>query len=88
MISRQFNKHLNSCRRRGVRLLDAVKLGALPEGLRHAMLLYVVRQRGPVLVQLVTPALDWGWLHACGYLHRTTGESGYTFLHTGEHTIH
>lgn len=89
---RAFNKTLNQCRlpkrKNAVRLLDAKKVKALSVATRHDMLLYVVRNRGPVLVEMLTPDTDMQWLRSCGYLYKTTGKSGYTFVHTCEHEIH
>ena len=61
-----------------------MKKGELPLTLeqKHAMLLFVVRKRGPVHNSLVTPLLDTKWIECMGYLYHT-GE----FLHTGEHKI-
>jgi len=45
---------------------------------KHDMLLFVVRNRGAVHRSLVTPLLDWSWIHSMGYLY---GDE--KFLHTG-----
>jgi len=87
MKLREFNKLLNFCRNKQTRSLDLCRLAALPDETRHAMLLFVVRYRGPVVKGLVTPLLDWSWLRSMGYLYETTGKSGYTFLHTCEHVV-
>ena len=88
MTKRDFNKHLNACRNKKHTAIDKTKIVALPEETRKAMLEYIVRQRGPVLVEMITPLVDMHWLAACGYLYKTAGKaSGNTFVHTCEHTI-
>jgi len=46
------------------------------------MLLFVIKNREPIHKDLVTPQLDYSWLHAMGYLYETG-----KFLHTCEHQI-
>ena len=46
---------------------------------KHGMLMFVVRNRGPVHRSLVTHLLDMAWFHSMGYLYRDK-----TFLHTCE----
>ena len=88
MNKREFNKYLNSCRNKSRSKLDMAKIAALPEDTRTAMVYHIVRNRGPVLQELLTPGVDRRWLACCGYMYQTTGKaSGYTFIHTGEHRI-
>ena len=86
MTKREFNKQLNACRTRGK--LSKAKVAALPGMVKADMVHHIVRNRGPVLVELITPGVDQRWLACCGYFHQTTGKaSGYTFVHTSEHRI-
>lgn len=86
MKRREFNKYLNSCRRK--KGLDPGQLATLSEEIRTAMVLFIVRNRAPILVELLTPAVDRAWLHSCGYLYETTGpKTGLRFIHTCEHVI-
>ena len=86
MGRREFNKQLTACSTRGK--LSKAKVAALPETVKADMVRHIVRNRGPVLVDLITPEIDRSWLTCCGYLHQTTGKtSGYTFVHTAEHRI-
>lgn len=104
MEQREFNKIIKSCQTTVsvvkdipeeerseavlVNRLDTDKLKALPEETRHDMLLFIVRLRQPVLIELETPLLDKPWLDSMGYLYQTTGKkSGFTFCHTCEHQI-
>lgn len=88
MKKRDFNKAINACRTKDGKRLDVAKIKRLSAKVRAAMVLFVVRNRGPVLVDLIPDSVDRGWLASCGYLYRTTGaKSGYTFLHTCEHEI-
>ena len=50
------------------------------------MVLFLVRNRGPIIKELVTLSMDRNWLSCSGYLYETKGEN-YTFLHTCEHRI-
>jgi len=86
MTRREFNKQLKACSTRGK--LSKAKVAALPGTVKADMVRHIVRNRGPVLIELMTPEIDLSWLACCGYLHQTTGKaSGYTFVHTAEHRI-
>ena len=86
MTKREFNKQLIACSTRGK--LSKSKVAALPGAIRADIVRHIVRNRGPVLVELITPEVDQSWLACCGYLHQTIGKaSGYTFIHTAEHRI-
>ena len=86
MTRREFNKQLKTCSTRGK--LSKAKVAALPGAVKAEMIRHIVRNRGPVLVELITPDIDQSWLACCGYLHQTTGgASGYTFVHTAAHRI-
>ena len=86
MTKREFNKQLRACSTKAGRLSKA-KVAALPTATKTAMALYIIRNRGPVLIEFVTDEIDQSWLACCGYMHRTKGKSGYTFIHTAEHPI-
>ncbi len=86
MKIRAFNKVLNSCRNKAKTEFDLVKLAALPEETRHNLAMFIIRNRGPVIEQFITPLMDKTWLNSMGYLYKTKGAK-YTFIHTGEHTI-
>ena len=85
MKSREFNKLINVCSKRAK--LDLGKVKALDDNTRHDMALHIIRNRGPVLVELLTSDIEESWLNSMGYLYQTKGESGYTFRHTCEHII-
>ncbi len=69
--------------------LSKAKLGALPADQKDALAMFVVRNRGPLLADLVSPSLDRSWLAKMGYLYTTaSARTGLTFIHTGEHQIH
>jgi hypothetical protein len=88
MKQREFDKILHTCMdKRGVKL-DLTKVAALPDETKTEMTLWIIRNRAPLLVQLLTPKLDQSWLACMGYMYTTTGRSsGKTFLHTCEHSI-
>ena len=54
------------------------------EDQRHAMLLHVVRNHGPIHPKLITPQLDRKWIACMGYLY--VSKKG--FLCTCENLIH
>ena len=86
MTKGEFNKQFTACSTRGK--LSKTKVAALPGAVKADMVRHIVRNRGPVLVELITPEVDRSWLACCGYFHQTTGKaSGYTFIHTAEHRI-
>jgi len=89
MTKREFNKQLRACStRKGKGKLSTRKVAALPDETKTEMVYHIVRNRGPVLLELITPEIDQSWLACCGYMHQTTGKaSGYTFIHTAEHRI-
>jgi len=86
MNKRTFNKHMNACRTPDKQRLDIEKIKALPEETKAALARHIIRNRGPVLVELITEGIDPHWLAAMGYLYRTKGKE-YTFVHTCEHRI-
>ena len=86
MNKREFNKHLNSCKR-GKRL-DIDKIKALPEEVKTGMAYVIIRYRAPVLQEMITDQIDQSWLACMGYMYKSKGaKSGYTFIHTCEHRI-
>lgn len=76
MNLRKFNK---LCRlmwgKRGKKELDII----IDDATKHSMLLFIVRKRGAVHVDLVTDLLDLPWLRSMGYLY---GDK--SFIHTSE----
>ena len=85
MNSRTFNSILGQCSKRSG-LLDQTKLAALDDETKTAMALHIIRNRGPLIVNLLTPAIDREWLDSMGYLYTTRGKT-FTFVHTCEHRI-
>lgn len=86
MNKRTFDKHLDSCSTKGKKRIDIEKIKALPDNIKKEMALFIIRNRCPVLVELVTDAIDQSWLASMGYMYRTRGKQ-YTFIHTCEHEI-
>lgn len=88
MTKTQFNKILNSCRNKTKTRLDIAKISALPEKTKTAIVLHIVKYRGPILKEFMTPAIDQSWLACCGYMYQTKGaKSRLVFIHTCEHVI-
>ncbi len=87
MTKLEFNRTIIACRGVTKKQLDTAKVLALPEAVRHDCALYVIRNRGPLLVEFVTPLMNRSWLSSMGYLYHTKGVTGFSFIHTGEHVI-
>lgn len=69
------------------RLMPA-KVAALSDLEKASFVAFIVRARGPVLIEFMSSAINEEWLNASGYLYTTKGlKTGYTFRHTSEHTI-
>jgi len=62
------------------------KIEKLPVVLRGSMVLHIVRNRGPILANLIPANFDFNWLKRMGYLYRTKGKE-FEFVHTCEHSI-
>jgi hypothetical protein len=84
MTKTEFNKTLRSISTKGK--LNLKKIEKLPIVVREALVFHIVRNRGPVVKELIPANFDWEWLYAMGYLHETKGKE-YTFVHTCEHHI-
>jgi hypothetical protein len=86
LTKRSFNALINSVTTR--KQLDIKKIVALPDESKDALVYFIVRNRGPLIYELITDNIDKSWLFACGYSYKTKGKkSGYTFIHTSEHRI-
>jgi hypothetical protein len=89
MTKREFDKLLNSCRTPKVkgkdRKLDLDKVEALPDNKKKQMALFIIKNRGPLLVQLAE-GLDRSWLSSMGYMRRTKSRRNpeFVFLHPEE----
>lgn len=82
MNKREFDALLRSCTVKGA--IDTNKIEKLENAAKDEMVRYIVRNRGPILKELITVGTDMQWLECCGYLYETKGKS-YTFVHTCEH---
>lgn len=87
MNKRQFNKILKSITDKKTKMIDAEKAYNLTTEEKDFMVKHIVRNRGPILVEFIDENTDMTWLYSCAYLYKTTGKSGYTFLHTSEQKI-
>ena len=93
MTKTDFSRHLKSIETDGY--IDRAKCAALPDEIKAAMAHHIIRNRGPVIEDLIPPnfARDMGenWLASMGYLHRSPGgdeaRGVLWFIHTGEHNI-
>lgn len=91
MKSREFDALIRTCihggRGKNSKKIDTAKVASLDSHTRERALHFLVRQRAPVLVEFLSERSDLSWLASCSYYQRTSGASGYTFLHTSEHKI-
>jgi hypothetical protein len=88
MNKRVFGKVLTQCTNKKTKTLDVAKIKALPDDIKSQMVYYIVKNRGPIVVEFIPDNFDVSWLACCAYQHVTKGKkSGYTFLHTSEHKI-
>jgi hypothetical protein len=81
---RAFNAALRRISTRGK--LDPRKMRQLPDDAKTELAHHIIRNRGPLVKDLIAPSLDRDWLAAMGYLYETRGKL-FTFVHTGEHRI-
>ena len=85
---REFMKILKSVTDKKTKMIDAEKAYNLTTEEKKIVVDFIVRNRGPILVEFLDENTDMSWLYSCAYLYKTTGRiSGYTFLHTSEHRI-
>lgn len=68
--------------------LDPRKIAQLTSDEKSAMVYHIVRNRGPVLADLIPANFDTAWLNCCGYMYRSTSKvTGLRFVHTAAHII-
>ena len=86
MRKREFNALLKRITTK--KRIDIEKISDLTEKERSDMVHYIVRNRLPVIKELIPEDFDMAWLHCMGYLDITMGkQSGYTFVHKAEYSI-
>jgi hypothetical protein len=73
--------------------IDIEKIKTLSVEERETMVMHIVRNRGPVVKQLIPRIRNFlgyptmrAWMEAMGYLYETKGKH-YTFVHTAAHKI-
>lgn len=88
MTNREFNRQIKELQCPKNKRMDPAKVRALPDDDRMALAIYIVRHRGPLLMELAA-GLDESWLAVMGYLHTTKSPTcpEFTFRHTNEHII-
>ncbi len=89
MKRKQFNALLDliSVKVRGKgKMIDKGLAANLPAKDKEDMVSYLVRNRHPIITELITVDQE-SWLHSMGYLNGFTNASGYTFLGTSLHEI-
>jgi len=84
MKRRQFDKLCAKVLTR--KRLDITKFHVLTNEERTGMVEYIVRYRGPVIIELIPEGFDMSWLHSMGYIYETKGKD-YNWIHNSETTV-
>ena len=85
MNKREFTKLLNRITTK--KTLDLAKIPTLTNDERSSMVYFIIRNRMPVVKELIPEGFDLPWLHSMAYMYETRGKSGYTFVHNSEQRI-
>ena len=85
MNKREFSKFLKKITTK--KTLDLAKIPTLTDDERSSMVYHIVRNRGPIIKELIPEGFDLPWLNSMGYLYQTHGNSGYNFIHNSEQRI-
>lgn len=78
MKKREFNKKLKVVTSKKTGRIDVDKISFLSNKERLGMVEFIVRNREPILIDLIPETIEDGWLSAMGYLYTKTTEL-YTF---------
>lgn len=84
MKLREFNKLLKVITTK--KLLDVNKIYLLSDEQRSNMVYFIVRNRKPIVKELIPEGFDWIWLASMGYLYQTT-KNGFNFICDGESMV-
>jgi len=84
MTKREFNTIINKLSVRGKFSLK--KIESLTNQQKSDIVYFIVRNRGPIVKELIPNGFDWNWLSCMGYLYETKGKE-YTFVHNCGNTI-
>lgn len=81
MKRKDFDKALKELTEGG--LLSATKMAAASDELKTQITHHLIRNREPVVLNLIPATVDWSWLRSMGYAYRERGVH-FTFLCTSE----
>ena len=84
MKKREFNKLIKKISPK--KILDINLIPTLTDDERSAIVYFMVRERVPIVEELIPEGFDISWLHCCAYLYKTKGKK-YNWIHTSEHQI-
>ena len=85
MNKREFSKLLKRITTK--KTLDLAKIPTLTDDERSSMVYFIIRNRCPVVTELIPENFDLSWLASMGYMYHTHGKSGYNFTHNSEQRI-
>ena len=86
MNKRDFNKLLKRIVTQNK--IDIKKIKNLTNEERSDMVHHIVRNRGPIVKELIPEGFDNSWLNCMAYMYYTKSKkTGLNFRHTSEHTI-
>lgn len=83
---REFTKLLNKITDKKTKLIDTLLINQLTYDEKSFMVNHIVRNRGPIIKQLIPSGFDLDWLACMGYLYETP-DKNWLFIHTSEHRI-
>jgi hypothetical protein len=84
MKKREFNALLKRITTK--KMLDVKKIPFLTNEERSSMVYHIIRNRAPVITELIPPDFDLSWLACMGYMYHTHGKN-YNFTHNSEQII-
>ena len=86
MKIREFNKLIKQISDKKKKIIDVSKISSLTNEDRSAMIYFIVRNRQPILKDLIPEGFDYSWLNCMGYLYSQSNDK-FSFLTTSEHRI-
>lgn len=86
MNKRNFNKIIRSLCDKKTGLLSEDAMDSLDNQTKDSLVLHIVRNRQPIVKNLISNTFDLSWLHSMGYLYESRGKY-FTFIHTSEQKV-
>jgi len=74
MNKRDFGKVLAQCTNKKTKNAWRCKIKALPDDVKSQAVYYIVKNRGPIVVEFIPDSFDMSWLACCAYQYTTKGK--------------